>query len=139
MPKGGNYGDGIAAAITQALGRFVAPRANDDSVEGKQFEIYRLPLASGKSDVRLRFSQLGTGSWYFGVDNLGFYDVSAPVQPRISAVKAAGNTLALSWIGAGTLLEASSVTGPWSISSSQGNPQSVAIGAGPKFYRIGGP
>lgn len=139
VQKGGNYGDGIAAPITQALGRFVAPRANDDPVEGKRLEIYRLPLAGGKSDVRLRFAQLGTGSWYFGVDNLGFYDVPAPMAPRLTIAAGSANNLSVAWIGAGTLLEATSVTGPWTVSASQANPQTVPIAGAQKFYRIGPP
>jgi hypothetical protein len=139
VPKGGNYGDGIAAPITQALGRFIAPRVNDDNVEGKRLEIYRIPVASRQSDVRLRFAQLGTASWYFGVDNLGFYDVSAPVRPQMSSAQVSPTALTLSWIGAGTLLEATSVTGPWTVSAHQGNPQTVSIGAGQKFFRIGPP
>ena len=105
VQKGGNDGDGIAVPITQALGRFVAPRANDDSVEGKRVEIYRLPAASKKSDVRLRFGQLGTASWYFGLDNLGFYDVPAPIAaPTIKLDRATAASATVSWIGSGTLL-----------------------------------
>ncbi len=138
VAKGGNYGDGIAAPITQALGRFIAPRANDDSVEGKRFEIYRLPLASGKSDVRLRFAQIGTASWYFGVDNLGFYDVTPPVAPKMTLTQSPGG-VTVSWIGAGTLLESATVTGPWTVSPVQVNPQSILTGVKAKFYRIGPP
>ena len=136
VPKGGNYGDGIAAPISQALGRFIAPRNNDDPVFDKRLEIYRLPLASHKSDVRLRLAQIATSSWYFGMDNLSFYDVAAPVRPVLSIARASGNSAALSWTGDGTLLEATAVAGPWTISPSQGNPQTVAT-AGSKFYRVG--
>src|ERR1051325_8903847 len=115
VTKGHNYGDGIAAPITQALGRFVAPRNNDDPVFDKRLEIYRLPMASHKSDLRLRFAYLGTASWYFRVDNLSFYDVASPVAPKLSIATAAGN-VTISWIGDGTLLEATSLAGPWSAS-----------------------
>jgi len=138
VPKGDIYGDGIAAPITQALGRFVAPRNNDDPVFDKRLEIYRLPMASHKSDVRLRFAYLGTGSWYFGVDNLSFYDVAAPVAPKLSIALAAGN-VTISWTGDGTLLEATTLAGPWTVSWSQGNPQTFPTAAGSKFYRIGPP
>jgi len=137
VQHGGSYGAGIAAPITQGLGRFVAPRVNDDSIEGKRFEIHRLPLAGGKSDVRLRFSQLGNGSWYFGIDDLGFYNVPAPAASRLTLARAAGNGLDISWVGNGTLLEASSITGPWTASAVQTNPQTVSVGVGAKFYRIG--
>ena len=137
VQHGGSYGAGIAAPVTQGLGRFVAPRVNDDSIEGKRFEIHRLPLAGGKSDVRLRFSQLGNGSWYFGIDDLGFYNVPAPAASRLTLARAAGNGLDISWVGNGTLLEASSITGPWTASAVQTNPQTVSVGVGAKFYRIG--
>lgn len=143
VAKGGKYGDGILAPITQALGRFIAPRVNDDRVEGKRFEIYRLEQAGKKSDVRLRFSQLGTGSWYFGIDNLGFYDVpTAPPSgevtvPVLTVAKSAGNSLTISWTGQGTLLEASAVTGPWTAVTSQTNPQTVTATGSQKFYRVG--
>jgi hypothetical protein len=135
--KGHNYGDGIAAPITQALGRFIAPRNNDDPVFDKRLEIFRLPMASHKSDVRLRFAYLGTASWYFGVDNLSFYDVSAPVTPKLSIARAASN-VTISWIGDGTLLEATTLAGPWTVSWSQANPQTQPA-AGSKFYKIGPP
>lgn len=138
VPKGDNYGDGIAAPITQALGRFIAPRNNDDPVFDKRLEIYRLPMASHKSDVRLRFAQLGTGSWYFGVDNIAFYDVTAPVAPVLSVAAAAGN-VTVSWTGDGTLLEAPTLAGPWTVSSNQSNPQTLPAAAGPKFCKIGPP
>lgn len=141
---GGKYGDGIAAPITQALGRFVAPRANDDPVEGKRFEIYRLEQAGRKSDVRLRFAQLGTGSWYFGFDNLGFYDVPTPppgqgTTPKVvlSISRGVGGALTLSWTGGGTLMECTSVNGTWTASASQANPQTVTPSGTAKFYVVG--
>ena len=138
VSKGGIYGDGIAAPITQALGRFVAPRENDDRYIDKRLEIYRLPSASHKSDVRLRFAQLGTGSWYFGVDNLAFYDVTAAPAPAITLAKGA-NGSTLYWSGTGTLYVATNITGPWSVAPSQANPQAVSLTGSAKFYRIGPP
>jgi hypothetical protein len=139
VPRGGTFGASVSSPITAALGRFVAPRANDDNVEGKRFEIYRLPLAGGKSDVRLRFYQVGTASWYFGIDDLGFYNVAAPQGPMLSLAKTAEGGLKLSWIGTGTLLEAQSISGPWNVAETQANPQVQAIGSGAKYYRIGAP
>ena len=138
VPKGGNYGDAIAAPITQALGRFVYPRVNDNSTIDKRLEIFRLPSASHKSDVRLRFAQIGTGSWYFGVDNIAFYDVAAPVAPRLSIALGAGSA-SLYWNGTGTLQVAPSVTGPWTVAPSQANPQTVSVGGASSFWRIGSP
>lgn len=137
--KGGNYGDGIAAPISQALAPFVTPRWNDDSRVDKRFEAFRLPLAGKKSDVRLRFAQLGTGSWYFGIDNLGFYEGPVPAVVTKSVLNVpvlAGTSVTLSWTGSGTLQEAASVSGPWTASSNQANPQTTPSTGAAKFYRL---
>jgi hypothetical protein len=140
--RGGKYGDGILAPITQELGRFVAPRQNDNSTEGKRLEIFRLEKAGGKADVRLRFSQLGTASWYFGVDDLAFYNVptAPPVaeQPVITLQRGTNaDTLVISWTGSGTLYEGSTPAGPWVATPSQANPQNLTIGTSSKFFRVG--
>ncbi len=138
VSKGGKYGDGIAAPITQALAPYITPRWNDNPSVDKRIEAFRLPEAGKKTDVRLRFAQLGTGSWYFGVDNLAFYEDPAPVTQAVSAklaITASGANVTISWIGTGTLQEATSIGGTWTASSSQSNPQTVAA-TGTKFYRI---
>ncbi|MCC6822199.1 MAG: hypothetical protein IT579_15820 [Verrucomicrobia subdivision 3 bacterium] len=138
IPKGGNYGDALAVPITPALGRFIYPRVNDDRVIDKRIEIFRLPSASHKSDVRLRFAQLGTASWYFGVDNIAFYDVAAPATPSLSLAASAGSAT-IYWKGTGTLQVAPTVNGPWTVAPSQANPQTLSIGGGASFWRIGPP
>ncbi len=138
VPRGDKYGDGIAAPITQALAAYIAPRWNDNSTEGKRVEVFRLPAASKQADVRLRLAQLGTGSWYFGVDNIAFYEGPAPATPPASAklaISASGANVTISWTGTGTLQEATSVSGIWTASSSQANPQTI-VASGTKFYRI---
>lgn len=136
--KGDNFGDGIAAPITPALGRFIYPRVNDNSTIDKRFEIFRLPSASNKPDVRLRFAQLGTASWYFGVDNIAFYNVAAPVTPSLGLTTSAGST-SIYWKGTGTLLVAPTVNGPWTVAPSQANPQIISTGGTASFWRIGPP
>ena len=137
---GDKYGDAILAPITQALGSYVAPRANDNNTVDKRVEVFHLPLAGKQADVRLRFAQIGTGSWYFGVDNLGFYEGPAPVsspsvQATLNTPVVSGNSITLSWTGSGTLEEASSIKGPWTTSGIQTNPHTVT-NTGTKFYRI---
>ena len=141
--KGDKYGDGILAPITQALGRFIAPRQNDNQTEGKRLEIYRLEKAGKQVDVRLRLSQLGTGSWYFGIDNLAFYDVPTapisteePVTPVMTIGTGTGNTVVISWTGSGTLQETTDFV-TWTNSANQANPQTINAGTGIKFYRVG--
>ena len=136
--KGDKYGDGIAAPISQALGAYIAPRWNDNPTIDKRIEVFRLPQAGGKSDVRLRFAQLGTGSWYFGVDNLAFYEGPAPVvtgTPKLS-VKLTGSNVTVSWTGSGTLKEAASISGPWTVTASQANPQDIAVSGAAKFFIV---
>lgn len=141
VTKGDTYGALIAAPITAALGDYIEPRLNDDDNEGKRPEVYYLPDAAGKTNVRLRFAQGGTGSWYFGFDNLGLYDVevSLPevsVPPVLNAPGRQGDNLVLSWTGTGTLEQADAVNGPWSEATSQANPQTVPTTGAGKFYRL---
>ena len=102
--------------------------------------MFRLPAAGKKADVRLRFAQLGTGSWYFGVDNIAFYEdpapVSNPVEEATLTVSKSGGQITLSWTGGGTLQSADKVTGPWSTAASQNNPQNVTTSGTAKFYRV---
>ena len=140
VAKGGKYGDGLGAPITDALGLYVVPRINDGQVEGKRVEVARLDQATGKSDVRLRFAAMGTDSWYFAIDNLAFYDIPAggvvEPAPKFNAPSLAAGKMVLSWTGSGTLEESSSVNGPWVASGSQANPQNVTTAGAAKFYRI---
>ena len=62
----------------------------------------------------------------------------APVTPVLSIARASGNSVTISWTGDGTLLEATTLAGPWTVSWSQGNPQTQPA-AGSKFYQIGPP
>jgi hypothetical protein len=41
----------------------------------------------------------------------------------------------LQWTGNGVLLESTNVTGPWTVSANQNNPQTVSV-TGMKFYRL---
>ncbi len=135
--KGGYYGAFIAAPITQELASAIEPRINDDQVEGKRVEVFRLPAANNKPDVRIRFAQGGTGSWYFGVDNLGFYDApnDQTQRPKLTVASSAGG-ITISWVGNGLLEESTSVNGPFTTSASQSNPQAVTATGAQKFYRI---
>jgi len=92
-----------------------------------------------KSDVRLRFAQLGTDSWWFAIDNIAFYDdVSAPITaPVFNPITRSGNDITISWTGTGTLEESTVLGGTWTQSPSQNNPQTVTVSTtGNKFYRL---
>jgi len=141
VQKGDKYGDGILAPITQALGAYIAPRINDNPTIDKRVEVFRLPQAGKKSDVRLRFSQLGTGSWYFGVDNISFYEGPAPAggtgqQGTLTVAKAAGGQVTISWTGSGTLESSDKVNTGWAAAASQTNPQTMTATGTSKFFRV---
>jgi len=139
VQKGNTYGDAVSAPINDAISDFIVPRINDDFTEGKRIEIVRLPAAANKADVRLRFSATGTDSWYWFVDNIAFYDIAPASAPagRLNAPARSGSSVVISWTGAGSLEESSSINGPWTPSTSQTNPQNVpATGTGAKFYRL---
>jgi len=144
--KGGNFGDGIASPITQALGPFIAPRINDNHFEGRRIEAVRLPLAANKKDVRLRLVQLGTCSWYFAVDNIAFYDIapsgavvptgiqSSGPTPLINGITLSANQVTVTWQG-GTLESTPSLTNPvWTSLGTSGTHTEPATGN--KFFRV---
>lgn len=83
--RGGYYGAfiGVSSNLWPTLGPFFSARVNDDPFESKRIERLRLTEADGKSQVRLRFAQAGTASWYFGVDNLGLYEITFVQAPSI--------------------------------------------------------
>lgn len=139
VPKGDKYGDALLAPITSALDPFIAPRINDNQTEGHRVEIFRLPQATGKSDVRLRFAQLGTDSWWFAVDNIRFYNVAGPVQPqesRFTSIRIEGAEIVFEWTGAGTL-QSSTDLKTWTDVPGATSPRRVTIQAGAHvFYRI---
>jgi hypothetical protein len=94
--QGKNYGAfiGVAKSEWAGLAPFISARINDDPVESKRVELFRLPKADNQSKVRLRFAQAGTGSWYFGIDNVGFYSITQVAPPQITAQPAATTIVA---------------------------------------------
>lgn len=132
VPKGDKYGDGLGAPITEALGDYVVPRINDGDIEGKRMEIARLAQAAGKKDVRIRFAQLGTDSWYFAIDNLAFYDIGTPTAAPTVSIAKNGADVVITFEG--TLQEATSVNGPFAPVAGN-SPLTVPASTGVKFYR----
>lgn len=114
VDKGDKYGDAILAPITSALDTYIAPRSNDNPTIDKLIEVVRLPQAGGKNDVRLRFSYIGTGSWYWGVDNIAFYEGPASTSTpggdsSLTITKSEAGQINLSWTGSGTLESADAI------------------------------
>jgi hypothetical protein len=69
-------------------------------------------------------------------DSLRTFRARSNPVPVVTAQKAAGGNLTISWTGTGTLEEASSITGPWGDSASQNNPQTIPPTGDKKFYRV---
>jgi hypothetical protein len=85
---GGTYGSFLKAPISPDLAPYIQARVNDNTIESKRVEVYRLPEADNKATVRLRFIHAGTGSWYWGLDNIGLYAIppkSPPSRPTVTA------------------------------------------------------
>ncbi len=117
---------GVTEDRYETLAPYISGRIDDNSVESKRVEVYRLPLADNQPKVRLRFAHSGTGSWYFGIDNVGIYSIPAP------AVTLSG--LKLDFIG-GRLQSAPSVDGPWTDVPQAVSPYSVSPTGGKGFFR----
>ena len=75
---------GVATNEWKNIAPFIQARVNDDPVESKRVELFRLPKADNQATVRLRFAQAGTGSWYFGIDDVGFYTINTVAKPVLA-------------------------------------------------------
>lgn len=97
---GDTYGSFIGAArdTWKDLGPYISGRINDDPVESKRIEKFRLPQADNKAQVSLRFAHAGTGSWYFGVDNVGFYSIVTIDPPSFAKQPSSATRVAGGWI-----------------------------------------
>ncbi len=118
--RGGSFGDAIAAPIDESIGDYIVPRVDDNSSEGKRIEIFRLPAAANKADVRLRFLATGSDSYYFFIDNVAFGDTppdqnTNPTTPPRLTYEIVADGLKLNWDGDGKLEFADNVSGPWSL------------------------
>ena len=82
--KGGFYGEFVAAPISQALATYINARVNDNPVESKRVELFRLPAADNQPAVRFRFAHAGTDSWYWGVDDFGLYSINPGQLPVVT-------------------------------------------------------
>jgi hypothetical protein len=86
-PPPGNYGAFIGVAQSQwpNLGPYLSARVNDDLTGSKRVEAVRLAQADNQAAVRLRIVSVGANSWYFGIDQLGLYSLSAIAQPLVTS------------------------------------------------------
>jgi hypothetical protein len=94
LPTGTNYGSMIKAPISDALAPYMKGYINDDEFNGKRIEVVRLDKADGQKKVRFRFVNTGTSAWFWGIDDLGLYEINTPVintQPSSVTVDFGGN------------------------------------------------
>jgi hypothetical protein len=141
-PGGGTFGSGLAEPVTQALAPYLAPRSDGQAIDARVDGI-RLPMASKQSDVRLRFYQLGNCSWWWGVDNLAFYDIApttiagTPAAPHIDTIQTASGSITVKWSNGGTLQSSPSLSSPsWTSTGNSSGSFTESLTAGAKFYRV---
>jgi hypothetical protein len=141
---GGSHGSGLAEPVTPALAPYIAIRSNVTGTSTKVDGI-RLPQASKQKSVTLRFFQVGNCSWWWGVDNLAFYDLAPTVvtsipttAPRIDSIQVAGGNVTIKWSKGGTLESTPTLSNPtWTTTgNNSGTFSESASTSGNKFYRV---
>jgi len=97
---GGNYGAfiGVDSNRWGQLGPYISASLDDNPIESKRVEVFRMAAADNQPKVRLRFAHAGTDSWYFGLDEVGLYSLSVVTAPTVvltpsSQVGAVGNSV----------------------------------------------
>jgi hypothetical protein len=135
-PLGQKFGDVLKTPITAALSANIANR--NDTALSRKVEAFRLPAASKKSQVRLRFNHYGSCGWEWAVDNIAFYDIapSAPA-PVITSVTKSGGVITIVWSNGGVLESSPSLSSPvWTSTGNMLGTFSEAITGSAKFYRV---
>ncbi|RME94489.1 MAG: metallophosphoesterase family protein [Verrucomicrobia bacterium] len=96
--SGGTYGEHLRNRDWVAWTGAIDPRVNDDPTESKRLEVLRVPGADDQPRVQFRFLYVGTGSWFWGIDDWSIF--GTPILPktlRITAVKVENGGLRVSW------------------------------------------
>lgn len=141
--KGGIYGAFIGVDQSQwgTLAPYISAREEDDPIESKRVEIFRLPLADNQSKVRFRFAHAGTDSWYFGMDDFGLYSLGSSVQLPGLTIQRLGNDVIISWPAdaLGFTLDSRSTLSPpsWTpVGPGTNNSVILPNTAGNRFFRL---
>lgn len=141
--KGGTYGAFIGAEVTQELAPYISGRDDDNPVNSKRVEWFRLPGADNQAKVRFRIAHAGVDSWYFGIDNFGLYAPGAAPEPGVPSltITQLGDNVVISWPTEATgykLESADTLANPtWSeVTGVSGNSVTVPATANSKFYRL---
>jgi hypothetical protein len=117
------------------LDSYIANR--NDSALARRVEAIRLPAASKKSAVRLRFTHYGSCGWEWALDNIAFYDIApATPAPVITSVKASGGVVTVIWNNGGVLESSPSLVNPvWTSTGNMLGTFSEPASGAAKFYR----
>lgn len=110
LPFGGSLFGNISGATGTSYTTPTLSTANDDT-------LYRSVLTTAGSSTNSPSARLSIGQLLF-------------TQASINS-----GQITLQWSGNGMLLESTNVTGPWTASANQNNPQTVGV-TGMKFYRL---
>jgi hypothetical protein len=137
LTRGGDFASGLEEPVTPALAPLIAPRSAN--LTSSKVDGFRLPLASKQSDVRLRIYQLGDCSWWWGLDNLAFYDMAPPYVVSLvidSATMSAGQ-ITITWSHGGTLESSPTLVNPvWTSTGNSSGTFTAPAGSGNLFFRL---
>jgi len=135
-PLGQKFGDVLLTPISAALSPFIVNR--NDTVLARKVEAIRLPAASKKSQVRLRFTHYGSCGWEWAVDNIAFYDIAlTSPAPVITSITRSGGVVTINWINGGVLQSSPSLKNPvWTSTGNMLGTFSEAATGSAKFYRV---
>ncbi len=132
---GRRFGDVLKTPISAALSPYIVNR--NDGAFARKVEAIRLPEASKKSQVRLRFNHYGSCGWQYGIDNIAFYDIAPRPRPVITSIVPSGPNVTITWINGGTLESATSLTSPTWVSTGDVSGSYTVVRTGvTKFYRV---
>ena len=138
LTRGGDFASGLEEPVTPALAPIMAPRSAN--LTSSKVDGIRLPLASKQANVRLRIYQLGDCSWWWGLDNLAFYDIAPPyVVPvaHIDSVAISAGQITIKWSHGGTLESSPTLVNPvWTSTGNSSGAFTAPVGPGSLFYRL---
>lgn len=110
LPFGAALFANINSATATSYATPMLTGANDDT-------LYRVALSTAGNSTNSPAARLSVGQLKF-------------IQASVNS-----GQITLQWIGNGTLLESTNVTGPWTVSANQNNPQTVPVSE-MMFYRL---
>jgi hypothetical protein len=145
LPPTDGYAGTIYERLTR-LGSFWSVFISADGVNWVDLADFELEAVIAKVGLEAgNYRSSGNQpDWVMSADY--FFKTEAPIAPedrrfnvelKLNTVaRDASGTVVVGWAGSGVLEEASAVTGSWTASASQANPQSIAPLGPAKFYRL---